>query len=1020
MSFFDLSSKQFFGSSKGQLCLEEPIFWYSKRNDSKHILVLEFIVIQACARTGIEETKQCCGWTFLGLQEKEGNTDAPVYQGTPRKLLYLGNGSSYSELVRLLPSTDAAVQLTIENKVLDTPPLVHDNYIFGARLFAGNNDIESIQMQVIHISNLAISFERTSREEVDKFAIAACNDGSLTKQKNTFLQFSKTRREKKSKQEMRVVQRNIHWTIHNGHVPLSTTIVDLDTDESGGLTIDNEIVVENYFKHELCVLLASLEFTVYVPSPNAHQKGAFRKVLLGHLFVIDRDMDTSHFCQPLGQHDCLSVLFPSMSMQQPQNLPGDILLRFDLHKSEKRPVSVSNSVADSVSDSVSDHSGRSKASHGDQIGSEVEEFEEVLFQITDEESKLQSDVSGKDFDSVNDLHFESIDVHDEEMNNNSVLGESNDDISEELVRKDVDDESNDKSMSLSGGNQLITRVITPTLLQDHVVGCEMELTIGSIAIESHHDPVYGCYQYYKNPECRTEKIQECSVHRQFFSCIFDEWGKERKDLLHYLEEGILNVQIWCSRSLMLIGTARIPVSECVQESFVCFSIFRQKDMYSASPDKEELCGKLQIKLKIDAKTKSSEGRCTSVDVKPLKEQSTIRARPMIETNAEVRGLVEEAKAALRDKSIERSYLVSFILAMVQESTINANDMIEAVIVDWYCSQNIKSILLLHLERNANTRTVNINVTVGMTEYIELELSNRFEDDAQFSVSLNDTHMRVIVDTKEAECARSKLCPVKVRAQEGEAFGSGYGLAQSRQVEPGLYTLWITRGTSMFIPLVYQTSHLKMQDTQEINVSISDSKNRVSYVFRFKIQICLAPVAKTFHFFGKRESPFSQKFTLPTPPPQKVHVKDLAKNLQVVNGTDTNHDFVIQSNCGSVNKPNELLLLLYYDVYTFTTPSCWRVVLHGYNVISCESSAGQWSSTIIQLDSFIGNNDLTCTTNDEDHVMLNPSTIKRPINGKPNDMKVSFNFKQKGTHSFIVHVVENNEVLQGWLFQVIVK
>jgi hypothetical protein len=285
--------------------------------------------------------------------------------------------------------------------------------------------------------------------------------------------------------------------------------------------------------------------------------------------------------------------------------------------------------------------------------------------------------------------------------------------------------------------------------------------------------------------------------------------------------------------------------------------------------------------------------------------------------------------------------------------------------------------------------------------------------------LNDSNMRVIVDTKEAEYARSKLCPVRVRAQEGEEFRSGYCLAQSRQVEPGLYTLWITRGTSVCIPLVYQTSHLK-KDRQEMNVSIHDSKNRVSYIFRFKIQILLAPVARTFHFFGRRESPFNQNFTLPTPPPQKIHVKDLAKNLQVVNGTDTNHDFVIQSHFGSVNKPNELLLLLYDDVYTFTTPSCWHVVLHGYDVVSCETSAGQWSSSLIQLNPFIGNNDLTCTTNDEDHVMLNPSTIRRPINGKPNDIKVSFNFKQKRTHSFIVHVVENNEVLQGWLYQVIVK
>lgn len=1008
MSFFDLSSKQFFGSSKGHIC-SEPIFWYSKNNDSKHILVLEFIAIQSCARTGIEETKQRCGWTFLGMLEIECNTDLsfPVYQGTPRKLLYIGNGASYSELIKLLPSTDAAVQLTIENKVFDTPPLVHDNFIFDAKLFA-DNDVESIQMQVIHISNLAISFERISREEVDKCAIAACNGGSLTKQKNTFLQFSKSRRDKKAKQETRVVQRSIHFTIHNGHVPLSNTTVDLDTDESGGLNVEKEIVVENYFKHELCVLLASLEFTVYIPSPNSHKKGTFHKVLLGHLFVIDRDMDTSHFCQPLGRHDCLSALFPSMSMQQPNNIPGDILLRFDLSlsnkngdKSEERPVS------------VSDQSGRSKASHGDQIGSEASTTSlEELEEITDEESKLQSEVSDKEFDSVHNVLLESTDVHLEVLNNNSILGESNDDISQEpVVRKDVDDGCIDESMSLSVGKP---RVITPTLLQDHVVRCEIELTIASIAIESHHDPVYSCYQFYKNRECRTEKLEECSVHRQFTSCIFDEWGKERKDLLHYLQEGILNVEIWCSRSLMMIGTARIPVSACAQESFVSFSIFRQKDMYSASPDKEELCGKLQIKLRIDGNT-----GYTASDMKPLKEQSTIRARPMIETNAEVKVMVEEAKAALRDKSIDRSYLISFVLAMVKESNINADDMIEAVIIDWYCSQNMKSILRQHLETNADTRTVNINVTQGMTEYIELELSNCFEDDAQFLVSLNDTHMRVIVDTKEAEYARSKLCPVKLRAQEGEEFGSGNCLAQSRQVEPGLYTLWITRGTSVCIPLVHQTSHSK-EDRQEINVSIRDSKNRVSYIFRFKIQILLAPVARTFHFFGKRGSPFSQNLTLPAPPPQKIHVKDLAKNLKVVESADTNHGFVIQSHFGSLNKPHELLLLLYDDVYTFTTPSCWRIVLHGYDVVSCETSAGQWSSSLIQLGPFIGNNDLTCTTNDENHVMLNPSTIKRPINGMPNDIKVSFNFKQKGTHSFIVHVVGNNEVLQGWMFEVIVK
>jgi hypothetical protein len=1008
VSFFDLPSKKFVGSTRGGLCLTDPIYWYSRNCNADHtILVLEFLVIQT--RNDIEEIKQCCGWTILGIQKDTASSSKLhsllIYQGTPRKLLFLGNVSSFDQLARLLPLANATVQCTLDITFPDSPQLVNNDYIFNSTNFAVKESVESIHLHDIHVSYLTILFEETTREEIDDWVCAVAvlrnknvDSDCLTRKKKTFLQqFGKKRKDKKYNQEMRVIRRRIHFTVHNGHVPLSSTIVELATNESGGLSSVDAVVLRNYFEQELCAVVASLEFTVSLPSPKSgDENGDFHQVILGHQIIMITEDDIS-LCQPLERHVCLSSLFPFMDTRHATNFPGDIVMHSGMNLKRNEVAS------ENKPDFAPEHSNGSKACRKQEIGSDIcsyshEELEDNSLEDNPidrkHKSKVQSKTGEKEY--VYENRAESM--------GNILLPDVS--VENNIEKADYHDANGEHEINSGSGD--IDNMIIASLLKDHVHGCEMQIVIGSIMIENHHDPVYCCYHFYHNPECRTMNLNDSSEHRQKFHHTFDEWGIESRNLSHYLNKGTLSIHIWCSHSLMMIGKACVPVRECLQDSFASFSIIRQNGMYcdvacALSQDKSDICGKIEIKLSVE----TLEAR------EPLILHRTIEARPMIETNTDVRNMVEDAWAALRDPSIVHSQLTSFFLAMLQQSNMgfdHSDEMIiEIIIVDWYRKENMKPFLQQHLNRST-TKMIDINIIVGHSEYLELEFSNLFEDDAQFSMSLSDSSIRFI-SGREAEVARSNLSPVKVIIQEGKEPGKVEYLAQTRETEQGSFVFWIRSRSTILVPLIFRVSNIN-HGRKDVNVHLKELKGRADYRCCFRTRITNAPIDKTFHFVGKSGSSLNQKFAMPTPRPQKIQ-------STLFQAVDNCNDIIVRSHYGSMNTPESFLLLLYNDKYMLSHPICWRIALYGYDVTSCVASAGQWSFSIILLDPFVGRNELLCSTNDEEHVMLNPSTI-RPNSGKATEVKVSFNFKQKGSHCFVVHVVENNMILQGRLFQVTVQ
>lgn len=288
--------------------MHEMVYWCSRHCKEDVYIVVELVAASKHCSTrtsisGIESPRYVCGWTFFQVDDDEESMKvAPIYEGTPRKLLYVGRTGTSSDALEVFrsalrksnanlqfvsasfspaPSTCNTSTSTSTPNALSNVEVryVKEDYIISAKenipgiAFDSNKGLlKSVYSNscALDLTSLSVAFQSlVARDDFEKEVIKSVvgADSSSTKKKGTFLQFSK-RHKKKTRQaqaDVMILNRRMRFAIHNSHVILESKAVDLRIGENNDLVSDENVRMDHYWKHQLCALVCSLEYTLSVP-----------------------------------------------------------------------------------------------------------------------------------------------------------------------------------------------------------------------------------------------------------------------------------------------------------------------------------------------------------------------------------------------------------------------------------------------------------------------------------------------------------------------------------------------------------------------------------------------------------------------------------------------------------------------------------------------------------------------------------------------------------------------------------
>ena len=1101
--------------------MNEIVYWCSKYNDPHCYVVIELIATQICRRSGILQGSFSCGWSFLCLgDEGEETRSTPIYEGTPRKLLYISS-DGIEGLRDTIPQSDAFLQYSFIVVPGTARKCIQDDHIISAQeaipgidFLPYNVTLQGSELHELNLQRFSVVFE--SRECFEKDLIASLVGGTAitaSKKKATFLHFAKKQKKKSLQQEVHVVYRRMNFTVHNSHVTCFAADVDLQLDGSDRLFYEGPLRLEHYFKHHLCALVCSLEYIVYIPPAKPSAEAKYSKVVVGSQLYIpfsDTGMklynsdDRKVVILPLTKYKKYRSILSSQDACYPElRYSGDVSIEFELSSSDETtenfgsakdtddkkidskttdekidplnaplPVPIEKDTPQVVIEcdinEPKSNCGKLQDEEGDYLVEEqkcpeqgsVEDPPQEIDgpEVRSEAKSISTPVSESPIAAFNgriSLPGSTI-IQMEEVKNipgtmtsesKAIPPESPDSV------KELKESLPSTREHMEPKHQNVNDFIGSQLREKDVVGCKVCLRLGSAHFTSNEESVYCTFQFYDNPGCKSESIQNGGTGNRVLSSHdfqqqFSEEEDSKKDFLHYLEARTMHIDIWSVRSAMNMGTVSVPLKICLGDTLKPFPVLETSGIIGESgrlclSSRSVTCGNIEVGLSIEAIRNVKEftnlfnGAATPVPYAKIlvgTSDSNHGLKHFIRMAKEAvsmkrdtsRGEATKGKSSVvaahdvhdcdpfsmdpsgRFHSNNMDFFLSLLAKSYQGRRFQEN-MIESLIVDWY-RQEMKSIFIQrHLEDQCTHRR-NLSVLFGQALYLELIVNNTNHLRTQFSLSFDDPHLRVIIDDTEAEHIRSALPPVII----GDELGIR-PLAIPQETSTGSYNFWINAGECITIPLVLQVATLNL-NAKDVVMKVKDLSNGYQQA-RYCLYVKVRPpiVDRVFHLIGKIGSTLSRTITSDESFADRT-MRCISSNSEQVT-CDTRSGITVRARCGDAHATNDFHLLCYDNSYMIGPYTFWQFSLSGYEKVDVQTKAKQWQSVRLLID--IDN--LTRTqyqfhTSDEEHCILNPSVL-RPIFGALNEIKVSFNFGGKGVYKFIVHMAADHRLIRGWIFEV---
>lgn len=263
--------------------INKSVFWQSKVSGSGNYVVVEF----QCTRSKSSLTEGC-GFALIPLAN-DGQTSLKlsVFEGTPRKLLYLPLGMiTYESIDEYLPKINSKLYITITKSVSQTTELSKytlenrilsvEGKINGLYVKSDSNGILSVEVhdgisydsilnQVCLTWSQRAEYENTLLDAIDREYCGEAEAQSKCR-KTSFLGNMRQRRQSLSSKS-KIVGRYLRIIVHNTTMPLFS--------DSLGLTVRNNELVPSSdtirlpcFSDEDIAFVFSLDYKIALPKGN--------------------------------------------------------------------------------------------------------------------------------------------------------------------------------------------------------------------------------------------------------------------------------------------------------------------------------------------------------------------------------------------------------------------------------------------------------------------------------------------------------------------------------------------------------------------------------------------------------------------------------------------------------------------------------------------------------------------------------------------------------------------------------
>ncbi len=1144
--------------------MNEMVYWYP--GPSSSIQKDTYIVVELVASkthislrldsNSIVSPRYVCGWSFFQVQngENESAREVSIYEGTPRKLLYVGKGDDLETFRNALPKACSRLQFTSPTLSIGvrcgrneaTLPseldcdrmLVKKNFIIGADYqipgFVFNSSTRLLEYKKpsynLNLSNISIQFasSSTSRDEFEKEIIKHVFEDeyiSTIKKKSTFLQRSKRRRQKElqTQAEVLIMKRQVNFIIHNSHAVLESKVADLRVGENDTLISEETIIpFHHYWKHHLCAVICNLEYTLSIPfgvdlkSKQTDSKDSSTvKVVAGYQIFVPFDesgrtcyQDTVELFMTHAEnkyHEVIAstndTLGSSFKSRAKSNV---VMIKFNHciesrgenidYTSEVPPYSTgtedeensgkpNKKIHDSlgkggsfddcenlregadtnqISDKYDVKSNCSKEiySSNQSIGSLSETESSVVISSTDERSIERRNPQSSTIRN-NDCEFEYKQEGETMPSHSTQFIEIQQKESQKCLSDDKDGSKKQESPKFS---ELISVEATRCKLRFQVKslqvqGCEdTSLLIGFQIFKSLEQKV----EIFPNKTESFDRMKEI-IHEETYD--FKQNKNSKKELLKYLEDGNICIDIWSSISMIHVGMTIIPVREIV-ENRVSSKVFnlRRADSHFGEFGKIELgilpdiCGQLEVQFSVE----DDLGPTLKVLSNPKQEiDNAPYVRLLKDTNPALKSFIENVQAQVKDKARSKessnsmglnSKRASFFITLLERSYQGQFDTeeIESLVIQYYRSQHQYEWLQRHIQTLNLSNSIKdhsktrVHVDVGKACHFQLVLNNTLVKPTRILITVSSPklrELRVSSTSGNEEILAISPPPVLIGSSSNiellqSCKNSNIIFPEKIIEEEGSYTCSVLIGGTQLvaIPLFLQVFDLDA-DNKEIRVTVRsmpgcEDCNIQPLLQTHRIQLTASPlpVDRTFHLCGNRDEVLTRIINT-EPSLQYVSMKCISncETESIFCESDKGKSIMLKKswikggndqNRSSSFTNDYALLVFYVDEQMLVPCQCWKFYFFGYEQVIVKSKARHWQHTILPIGkpALPQGRTFSIHTNDDDHVIINPATITS-MYGKSTELKISFNYESEGEYSFIVNLVEDHNVERGWLFQV---